>query len=262
MMVDAQGSKNATRVVVFVPTALPSYHRRFLVHRQFEREGWNASDAVLIFVYGTRRGASTENDTDLSVQHYAQAHNLLVDCPDQDATPYDAIESSTTCKVLEALKHIVRAYAADHVFRGADDTYVNLRHFLSPGHLATLPVRRLYYGEIRGAGAIANDALKAYFNGITQYDPFASGGGYAMSYDVAEHLAEQKIRLKTSAPEDVVVGMWMRVAEIQWVHMGEQYLLYGFGRPLLPGRDYLVVHYMPDHLWDAIDTNTGRFNSV
>lgn len=248
--------KNATtRVVMFVPTAVQSSRRRFLVHRQFERENWNESEAILLFVYGTRGVDAGPG----SVAAYARAENLFVDCPDYDPTPYDAVESSTTCKVLEAVMAIVRTYDAEYVFRGADDSYINLRFFLSQGHLATIPAKRLYYGEIRGAGPIANDELRAHFNGITQYDPFASGGGYAMSFDVAEHLATQKIRLKTSAPEDVVVGMWMRVVEIDWIHMGERYLLYGFGRALLPGGDYLVVHYMPDHLWDSIDPISGRF---
>jgi hypothetical protein len=54
--------KLQTRVVMFVPSKQDSAGRRSNIWRQFMREKWKSSDAVLLFILGTKAGSKLELD--------------------------------------------------------------------------------------------------------------------------------------------------------------------------------------------------------
>ena len=185
--------RHVTDVVVFIPTPVPWEARRHAVHTRFAQEGWADEQVVLLFVLGER-----DADTS-SVSTYARATYVRTPCNDQGDAPDNAADiSATTCKVYEALKHVVANYEAKYVWRGAHDSYLNLPYFFQVV-APSLPKTRLYYGRLRRSTHRQEDLqvahhpqLQALF-GIMQWGQYMSGMGYLLSYDVADFVASLKI---------------------------------------------------------------------
>jgi len=187
-------NKQVTEVVVFVPTPVPWEARRAAVHAQFLKEGWTKTQVVLLFVLGAK-----DTDTTSAVTQYSLAQYVRVPCFDEGDRPDDPQDNSaTTCKVYEALKHVVTHFEAKYVWRGADDSYLNLPLFFR-FIASTLPDKRLYYGRLRKSTDYAEDLqltrhprLQEMF-GLIQMGHYMYGMGYLLSYDVAEFIASLKI---------------------------------------------------------------------
>ena len=257
----------ATTVVMFVPTPVQWEDRRRYVYAQFEKEAWRKDQVVLLFIYGTRQGNNLSETVDTSgVVKYPLALNIMTECRDMDyGQEFNSATdmSATTCKVYEAYKYIASHYEAKYVWRGADDSYVNLRYFMHI--LPTLPSQRLFMGALRRADTLQPDLLlerqpelrKLY--GIYQFGQYMVGMGFVMSYDVAEFIGTLKIPPHLTWCEDVMVGMWLNPFQISFVdHHGFHCQTLGFSLPAAVGVDYLVVHRMKPHQWERIDTD-GRF---
>jgi hypothetical protein len=137
-----------TVAIMIVPSPVQWEDRRERVHAQFAREGWTQSQTVLLFVFG--------NDTHdkLVPVSYPNATNVMVSCRDYgDALDNTDDISATTCKIYQAIRYIVSHYTARYVWRGADNSYVNLRYF-SPRLMHSLPSSRLYFGRLRTANDV------------------------------------------------------------------------------------------------------------
>jgi hypothetical protein len=184
--------KYKTDVVMFIPTPVQWAHRRAAVHAQFAKEGWTDEQVVLLFVVG-------EWDAEVSkVEQYAHARYVAVPCHDEgDRFDEPDDKSATTCKVYNALKHVASHYEAKYVWRGADDSYVNLPFFFKMAH--TLPSQRLFYGRLRRAPGISEDLqlarqprLQEVF-GMYQFGQYMYGMGFLFSYDVVDFVGSLKI---------------------------------------------------------------------
>ena len=260
-------AKVATTVVMFVPTPVQWEDRRRNVYAQFAKEAWRKDQVVLLFIYGTRQGNNLSETVDTSgVVKYPLALNIMTECRDMDYgqefnSPTDM--SATTCKVYEAYKYIASQYETKYVWRGADDSYVNLRYFMRL--LPTLPRQRLFMGWLRRADTVHTDLLlerqpalqKLY--GLYQFGQYMLGMGFVMSYDVAEFIGTLKIPPHLTWCEDVMVGMWLNPFQVSFMHHhGFHCQNVDFSAPAAVGVDYLVVHRMKPHQWERIDTN-GRF---
>ena len=252
------------QVVMFVPTPVQWGARRAFVTRQFLREGWNRSQAVLLYVLGTRTGDRLEYAIDTSgVQRAPGVDYLFSGCRDfGDERQNPNGTSSTTCKVYEACAHIARRFRADYVWRGADDTYVNLQLFFRE-MMAFLPRSRLYMGGLRRADTVVEDlqlsrspALQRLF-GLLQYGEYMAGLGYVLSGDVAEFIGTFRIPPHQTWCEDVMVGMWLNPFQITKIHVPDipGYTIGGFNDELDPTKKVLGVHYMKPEWWDLIDKN-------
>ena len=248
----SEGEKIQTKVVMFVPSPVPWEARRQHVHAQFEREGWNKSQAVLLFVFGNRSGDNLQDTLNISVVEYPQAVNVVVNCRDYGDEWNSADDSSgTTCKVYKSLKYIVANYVAQYVWRGADDSYVNLKYFFT----FTLPTTRLYFGDLRTMNHIQPDLMLATqpklagLFGLRQFGQYMYGSGYVLSFDVADFVASLKIPPHLTWCEDVMIGMWLNPFQIEFRHSplwtDRQYASLGV--------DYILIHRMlPEH-WQRID---------
>jgi hypothetical protein len=235
-----------TQVVMFIPTPVPWTERRSHVLKQFLREKWTRSQAVLVFVFGTRTGPRLEEEIDVSsvkqemVPGVDYFFSSCRDLGDEANNPNGT--SSTTCKVYEACKYIVQHYEAEYVWRGADDSYVNLKRFFQEKD--TLPSTRLFLGFMRKAMEPTPDLqlhdthpkLQELF-GIYQFGQYMMGLGFVFSWDVAEFIGTWAIPPHQTWCEDVMVGMWLNPFQIQWVSLGLRY----------------VRHYMTPELWARID---------
>ncbi len=247
---------------MFIPSPVPWEGRRKQVYTQFEREGWKLDKVALLFFFGSRAGEKLRDTIDTSgVVKYPRAVNVVVYCRDEGDeynNPDDT--SGTTCKVYEALKYIAANYEAKYVWRGADDSFVNLPYFFS-NVMPTIPTKRLYLGRLRRADAPAQDLLLSHqprlqeLFGIYQFGQYMSGMGYMLSYDVADFVGSLKIPPHLTWCEDLMVGMWLNPFQITFMNhpgfheQGE--------RPADLGKDYLLVHRMTPAQWQRID-ETGK----
>ena len=260
--------KFRTDVVMFIPSPVQWEDRRKYVYAHFEKEGWKREQVTLLFVYGNRTGDSLQDFVDTSVVvKYPMALNIVTGCRDMDyGQEFNsrADTSATTCKVYEAYKYITRHYESRYVWRGADDSYVNLRYFMKI--MPTLQEKRLFMGWLRRADTIQNDlllerqpALKELY-GLYQFGQYMSGMGFLMSYDVAEFIGLLTIPPHLTWCEDVMVGMWLNPFQISFTHHpGFHCQGYYHDQPAVAGTDYLVVHRMHPEQWAQIG-NDGRFN--
>jgi hypothetical protein len=263
--------REKVEVVVFIPTPIDSEDRRQYVHAQFIRDKAVLKERVapLLFVYGTKTGpGNSVNITPAPttrVVSYVGAENIEVPCRDFGDEPNNPDDTSgTTCKVYEALRYISRRFEAAFVWRGADDSYLNLRFFFSDV-ITTLPPKRLYYGRLRRSAEYIEDLqvarhprLQALF-GIAQWGQYMSGMGYMVSGDVADFIAALTIPPHLTWCEDLMVGMWLNPFQIQFMHGGELFHEQG-ERPAEVRRDYVLIHRMTPAQWELIDERSGRLN--
>ena len=255
-------AREEVEVVMFVPSPVPWEDRRALVTRQFLREGWNRSQIVLIYVFGTRTGERLEYEIDTSgVKRVPGVDYLFTACRDQgDQEDNPNGTSATTCKVYQACVHIAKAFNAQYVWRGADDTYVNLQLFYND-MMAFLPRSRLYMGFTRRADTVQNDILLSRHPklqklfGLYQYGEYQSGSGYLLSGDVAEFIGTVSIPPHQTWCEDVMVGMWLNPFQIQKIHVPDLpgYTIGGFNDGVDPTKKIVHFHYMQKEMWDRID---------
>lgn len=181
--------------------------------------------------------------------------------------------SSTTCKIYEGLKLVYALYDADFVWRQDNDSYLNLQMWFDI--FPSLPKGHLYYGNLRVVDDQPHGDLNLarrgqlevqshVFHGLKEYGPYMSGMGYMLSFSVVEFLATATIPPKLMWCEDVMVGMWLLPFDVQWVDSNK------LGYPMLNRDeaipfsksenscsewDILLVHYMEEHDWAAIEAD-------
>ena len=268
-----KGKRIHTDIVVFVPSPVAWETRRKYVYEQFVHERLAPQQAILLFIFGNRTtttGDDNNNNNELSTTssvnmkglvQYQNATNVVVNCRDY-GDEYDNPDdtSGTTCKVYKSLIYIVSNYRAKYVWRGADDSYLNLRFFIS-GVMPTLPKTRLYYGYLRSVNAVHVDMLLsnqpklASLFGLYQFGQYMLGGGYLLSFDVADFIASLKIPPHLTWCEDVMVGMWLNPFQVTFLH-SQHYIDQG-GGTASNNVDYVLIHRMRADQWSHIDEN-GR----
>lgn len=242
-----------TQIVMFVPSAIASHTRRKYVQREFTREKWPMNTAILLFIFGNGTLSHTLRTSPTTVQ--------IHECADTgDAFDRTDDTSATTCKVYMALRHITSHYKARYVWRGADDSYVNLRYFVHT-LMPTLPTSRLYYGRLRTAHTLHSDLLLssqprlASLFGLYQFGQYMVGSGYLLSFDVAEFIASLTIPPHLTWCEDVMVGMWLNPFQITF--MPSPHFIDQPDEQALQNTDYIVIHRIRPDQWGRIG-NDGR----
>ena len=110
-------------------------------------------------------------------------------------------------------------WQARYVWRGADDSYLNLHYFFS-SVMPTLPATRLFLGLLRKPAGPGGDlslhkqpVLQEHF-GVTQWGQYMVGMGFLFSYDVADFVASLKIPPHLMWCEDLMVGMWLNPFQV------------------------------------------------
>lgn len=255
-----------THTVIFVPVPLQWASRRAAIFKQHARGNWKKSQAVLLFVFGTKTGPKLEQDLDMSSLADEKINYILTPCRDFGDEPNNPNgTSATTCKVYEACKHIYHNFKADFIWRVDSDSYLNLHLFFSMSY--SLPRHRLWMGRLRKATLISEDLLLSKhpnlqeLYGLHQFGQYMSGMGSVFSWDVLEHIACWKIPPHQTWVEDVIVGMWLNPFQIYKVHRPDlfiptpsaQQLLAVFGYVETKNITGLLFHYMRASDWKRID---------
>lgn len=254
-------NKIETDVVMFVPSPVQWEERRGAVYTQFKREGWTLDKVALLFIIGNVTGVGLQDAVNISgIIKYPSALNVIVQCRDygdEFDNPDDT--SGTTCKVYEALKYIAANYNAKYVWRGADDSYVNLCYFFS-SVMPTIPATRLFLGRLRKTDTIQEDLLLSRqpnlqkLFGIYQYGQYMHGMGFLLSFDVADFVASLKIPPHLTWCEDVMVGMWLLPFQITFMDYPGFHEPLEFGQAGL-GKQYLLIHRMTPEQWKRIGSD-------
>ena len=263
------GHKKEVQVVVFVPTPRQWEDRRANVARQFLKERWNDSQAILIFVIGTKTGPRLEYELDSPhpVTHIPGIIYYYAPCRDYgDEFDNPNGTSATTCKVYEGLRYITTKYKAKYVWRSGDDAYLNLKVFFrmlnTPG---LVPQSRLYMGWLRSPTLQSPSRTKDLLlsrqprlrdlYGIHQFGSYMFGMGFCLSWDVAEFIGQLSIPPLQTWAEDVIVGMWLMPFEIDFLNvnnMANYYILNIGETEPETHRACLLSHYMRQIDWDLI----------
>lgn len=254
-------NKHNAEVVMFIPSPMQWTDRRNAVYTQFAREKWTQDQVSLMFIIGDRSGEKLADAVDTSnLTEYPLATNVIVRCRDYGDEFNSADDTSgTTCKVYEALKYIVANYEAKYVWRGADDSYVNLRYFFARV-MPTIPTTRLFLGRLRRTDLPQTDLLLSLqpnlqkMLGIYQFGQYMHGMGFVFSYDVADFIASLKIPPHLTWCEDVMVGMWLLPFQIAFMDYPDMHEPLQSG-PAEPGKQYLLIHRMTPEQWGSIDNN-------
>lgn len=100
-------------------------------------------------------------------------------------------------KVRAALQWVAAHNPADYVAKFDDDCYVAPANLLA--ELAPLPKERLYYGKMMAGGPIQREGNHrnretALPHGVNWFPPYASGAGYALSWDLVQTVAFPSVK--------------------------------------------------------------------
>mmetsp|Transcript_10502 Transcript_10502/g.39048 ORF Transcript_10502/g.39048 Transcript_10502/m.39048 type:complete len:439 (-) Transcript_10502:312-1628(-) len=164
--------------------------------------------------------------------------------------------SSTTQKVLWAVKWAVRNYQFDYFARVGDDAYFRVDHFLQ-NVAPTQPNEKLYMGHFFGPLPCPN-----HMDGIRH--KYALGMGYIFTYDVTRYLASLNPKItRFEEPEDATVGMWLLGLRLNRVHDTRFHNVRRFQGIEIPPTEYhawspctrddILLHYINGDMWDTID---------
>ena len=161
----------------------------------------------ILFVIGA---IQTKYGSDLRKENYLHKDLLLLNMRDSYV--------SLTQKLLQSFCHLVKKYEFKFVFKGDDDTYVNLELFSSK--LVTKNHHKLYWGYFVGNARIKTLGKWKENNWFLcdRYLPYARGGGYVLSYDLANFLSLNSALLNIYQNEDVSLGVWLSPLNIERSH--------------------------------------------
>ena len=234
-------------VVVVVTSVAHWTERRQRIRTQFPRNvkliKEPSQSVVLRFAIGTQNLTAEFADV---VDKEQQRHSdiLLLDCPDMDQELTDAAywnldagPSATTSKVLLSIRWAVHNFQFEYFFRLGDDSYLRIDVFTAMLAERFFPSRNAVVGRINTA--------EVY--GLTQN--YASGAGYALTFDVCTFIASNTNSLSRTAPEDCVVARWLFALGAKFV---DSPLWREMGAQERCDPDMLLAHRLPADAWSRI----------
>ena len=234
-------------VVVVATSAAQWTERRERIRKQFPRNVKLIKDplqsVVLKFAVGSQNVADhAYQAVKMEQQQYSDI--LWLDCLDLDEGLTDAANwsleagpSATTSKVLLSIQWAVRNYEFEYFFRLGDDSYLRIDMFMTLLSSRELPSRNAVIGRINTAEVF----------GMTQ--SYASGAGYALTFDVCEFVAANTAVLSRTAPEDCVVARWLFAIGTKFV---DSPLWREMGIPEKCDRKMMLAHRLPAEAWSVI----------
>lgn len=126
-----------------------------------------------------------------------------------------------TRKLLVTMDRTVREFSFKYILKCDDDTYVKLGDVVSELQLyddnlakktwTTNGPPDLYWGYFNGRAnvKIRGQWKETNWNACDRYVPYALGGGYIVSYGIAQYVADNRDQLATFVSEDISMGTWL-----------------------------------------------------
>ena len=234
-------------VVVVATSAAQWTERRERIRKQFPRNVKLIKDplqsVVLKFAVGFQKMANHAYEA-VAMEQQQHSDILWLDCLDLDEELTDAANwsleagpSATTSKVLLSIQWAVRNFEFEYFFRLGDDSYLRIDMFMSLLASRQLPFRNAVVGRINTAEVF----------GMMQ--SYASGAGYALTFDVCEFVASNTAALSRTAPEDCVVARWLFAIGANFV---DSPLWREMGIPERCDPEMMLAHRLPAEAWSVI----------
>lgn len=203
--------KEPPYLLLAVKSLAPHFDRRQAIRQSWGRAGVMANKTVVtVFLLGN--ATSVDHHPDLSeMVHYESSRH-------RDIIQWDFRDSffNLTVKEVLFLEWIqARCAGAQFIFKGDDDVFVNTYRILN--FLKGLPepkARDLFVGDvITNAGPHRDKKVKYFIPEsiyVGAYPPYAGGGGYLYSGDIAARLLNVSQHVALYPIDDVYTGMCLR----------------------------------------------------
>lgn len=202
-------TKELSAFLVVLITTGPKYTER----RSIIRSTWLAKhdpDILCRFVVGTN-GLLPEDIQNLSLEN-ARHHDLLL-LPDLKDS-YDNL----TSKLVHMYSWLDQHVDCKFVLKADDDTFARLD--VIKEELQAKEPKKLYWGFFYGRGRVksAGKWKESTWVLCDYYLPYAFGGGYVLSADLAHYVRINRDYLKFWQSEDVSLGAWLGPVDVKRIH--------------------------------------------
>lgn len=238
---NVRGQKVKKFLVVVILSSPTSYKAREAIRRTwFNLVALEQLSIVRLFAIGERDLPVEVREKVLEENYGFRDLLLLPDLVDSYA--------NLTNKVVQSFQWINAQLDFDFVLKLDDDSFARLD--LIYKELRDIKSERYYWGFFSGNARVKRVGKWAEKKWIMcdRYLPYARGGGYALSSDLVQYIADNAKLLQTFLSEDVSVGAWLGPLDIQRVHderFDTEYISRGCNN------SYLVTHKQdPDALFN------------
>lgn len=198
-------------LLLAIKSLAPHFDRRQAIRQSWGRAGVMANQTVVtIFLLGNATAGDHHPDLSKMLQYESAHHNDIIQWDYRDSF------FNLTVKEVLFLEWIqARCPGARFIFKGDDDVFVNTYRILD--FLKGLPepkARDLFVGDvITNAGPHRDKKVKYFIPEsmyVGSYPPYAGGGGYLYSGDIAARLHNVSQHIALYPIDDVYTGMCLR----------------------------------------------------
>ncbi|XP_062866050.1 N-acetyllactosaminide beta-1,3-N-acetylglucosaminyltransferase 2a [Trichomycterus rosablanca] len=212
LLIDAAGvCSDPPFLLLVVKTLAPHFDRRQAIRQSWGRAGiLDGRRVAVVFLLGRTSARDHLPDVSDLLRHEARLHADLLQWDFRDAF------FNLTLKEVLFLEWMgERCPLARYVFKGDDDVFVNTRSILRfLGRLSGDKARDLFVGDVISRAQPDRAVKSKYyvpesiFAGV--YPPYAGGGGYLYSGDVALRLRNVSRRVLLYPIDDVYTGICLQ----------------------------------------------------
>ncbi|XP_038593061.1 N-acetyllactosaminide beta-1,3-N-acetylglucosaminyltransferase 2 [Micropterus salmoides] len=203
--------KDPPFLLLAVKSLAPHFDRRQAIRQSWGQAGVVANQTVVtIFLLGTTTAGDHHPDLSEMLHYESDRHKDIIQWDYRDSF------FNLTVKEVLFLEWIqTRCSGARFIFKGDDDVFVNTYRILDfLKGLSEPKARDLFVGDvITNAGPHRDKKVKYFIPEsmyIGTYLPYAGGGGYLYSGDIAARLHNVSQRVALYPIDDVYTGMCLR----------------------------------------------------
>lgn len=203
--------KNPPFLLLAVKSLVSHFDRRQAIRQSWGRAGVIANQTVVtIFLLGNATAWDHHPDLSISLHEESVRHKDIIQWDYRDSF------FNLTVKEVLFLEWIqTRCPKARFIFKGDDDVFVNTYRILDFLKGLTEPkARDLFVGDVITDAGPHRDKRVKYFIPesmyVGKYPPYAGGGGYLYSGDIAARLHRVSQHVALYPIDDVYTGMCLR----------------------------------------------------
>ncbi|XP_028323693.1 N-acetyllactosaminide beta-1,3-N-acetylglucosaminyltransferase 2 [Gouania willdenowi] len=203
--------KDPPFLLLAVKSLVPHFDRRQAIRQSWGRAGVIANQTVVtVFLLGNTTAGDHHPDLSSMLQYESARH--------KDILQWDFRDSFFNLTVKEVLfLHWIqtRCSGAQFIFKGDDDVFVNTHRILDfLRNLSESKGKDLFVGDvITNAGPHRDKKVKYFIPEslyVGTYPPYAGGGGYLYSRDIAARLYNKSQHVVLYPIDDVYTGMCLQ----------------------------------------------------
>jgi len=170
------------------------------------------SDCQAYFAIGTR--GMSQSNFDALDSEMTDYHDILT-LPDIADT-----YNSLTDKLVAAFTWLIDNVEFSYVFKADLDTFARIHVLADELHRSESEALPLYWGFFDGRARVKNKGRWAESSWILcdRYLPHARGGGYVLSVNIVDFVANNAAILRRFSSEDVSVGVWTAALDVERRH--------------------------------------------